>query len=123
MTMLTAGELELMRADSAQMILVDTVIVERRERVSDGEGGWTIGSPVNVYNDVGEVTATGLTPQERDIDGRYQAIQYFSVTLLAGADVRSTDRVLWNGRTFEVVAPRGPITNEILREVLAVEVS
>lgn len=121
--MLTSGELESMQAEVQRVILTDTVIVERRARVSDGEGGWTLGSPTEVYHDVGAVEVTGLTPQERDVAGRYQAIQYFSIALLTTADVKTTDRVLWNGRTFEVVALRGPITNEIIREVLAVEVT
>jgi head-tail adaptor len=122
-TMLTAGELESMQAEVQRVILTDTVVVERRARISDNEGGWTVGTPVEVYHDVGQVEVTGLTPQERDVAGRYQAVQYFSVSLLPTADVTTTDRVLWNGRTFEVVATRGPVTNEIVREVLAVEVT
>lgn len=121
--MLTAGELESMQAELQRVVLTDTVIVERQARVSDNEGGWTVGSPVEVYHDVGAVAVTGLTPQERDVAGRFQVTQYFSVSLLPTADVKATDRVLWNGRIFEVVAPRGPITNEIVREVLAVEVT
>lgn len=120
---LTAGELESMQAEAQRVILTDTVIVERRVRVPDGEGGFTLGNPTEVYHDVGLVEVTGLTPQERDVAGRFQAVQFFSVSLLPTADVKATDRVQWNGRTFEVIAPRGPITNEIIREVLAVEVT
>lgn len=121
---LTAGELESMQAEAQRVILTDTVIVERRVRVPDGEGGFTLGNPTEVYHDVGSVSLTGdLTPQEREVAGRYQAVQFFSFALLPTADVKATDRVLHDDRVFEVVATRGPITNEIIREVVAVEVT
>lgn len=119
--MLTDGELASMQAEASRVVLTDEVVVERRARVPDGEGGFTLGAPVEVYRGKGSVDVAGLTPQERDIAGRFQAIQMFSISVPVGTDVRATDRVLWRDRVYEVIAPRGPTTLEIVREVLAVE--
>jgi hypothetical protein len=121
--MLTDGELAAMQDAAASVILTDEVVVERRGRVPDGEGGFTLGAPVDVYRGKGSVEVAGLTPQEQDIAGRYQVSQMFAIQVPAGTDVRATDRVLWSGHTYEVIGPRGPTTVEILREVLVVEVT
>lgn len=84
----------------------DSVIISRKTAVqSDGTGGrkatsgtgWT-----TVVTVLGLLTTTRLTPRERDVASQIKAPVPYSVFLPVGTDLRSQDRLVIAGRTFEV---------------------
>jgi hypothetical protein len=123
MSLLTAGELAAMRA-TADAALPDTCTISRPALVSDGAGGQT-----STYSQVGGTIACRLSPagvgtqsDEMELADRDTSTTDWIVTLPAGTDVGEKDRVLTGGRTFEVTRVKAPMSWEISRRVLAIEV-
>lgn len=88
-----------------EALLNHTFAVERRLRVSDGQGGWII-----VYDTVGTVAGRicPKTSRERVVaDEERQQVTHVLYTV-AGADVARGDRVMCGDLTVEVLGVREP---------------
>ena len=102
--MLTAQQIERMRA-TVDDSLPDTITIQRLVTEDDGGGGlresWVdqatiparVGLPLGGETDERNVSRIRLADE-----------LLYTVWMTAGTDIRQTDRVLWDGREFEVVA-------------------
>lgn len=104
--MLTTGELTAMRA-TVDTALPDTIEVQRATRTADGAGGLT-----EVWATIATVAgriSPALTPVHAElmIGERPAAIVRWLITVPAGTDVDTDDRLAAGARVFEVrnVAP------------------
>lgn len=105
----------------ANLALPDSCIVQRPNRVSDGEGGYTLGTPTTVATVACRVSPLGNAAQESVIGEAVRAVAQYVVHLPAETDVRSDDRLVVGSRTFEVVEPLRR-SYEVIRRVIAREV-
>lgn len=102
--MLTDHELRRLRS-TVDCLLPGTAVIQRSERQSDGSGGFT-----ESWSPVGTVACHLLIDRssvEDAVSGRIRLLSGYSVILPAGTDVRSSDRIVSNGATFEVVGYHG----------------
>lgn len=101
--------------------LTDTCTIQRRGKTSDGKGGFTItyttlASGVACY----VAPASSFSRGEQVVAGKITSLYDVLVSFAATQDVISTDRIIWNTRTFEVIQPR-PRTAMVLLQVEAKE--
>jgi len=118
--MLSSADIAAMRATlSASM--PDNAQVQRALRTSDGAGGfaetWTTIATVPC-----RVAPSGLTPTEQVIAERVRSRAVWTLTLPAGTDVTTADRVIVGTRTYEVVGMLTPRSYELATRFVAVEV-
>lgn len=117
--MITAAELTAMRTDAGR-ILTTTVVITRKTQTPDTSGGFTdTWATVNTVK--GYFNRYRLSPLERETGIRIQLISYWEFFLPAGTDVRPTDRLLADGRTFEVVGGAGT-SYDVLLQVVTQEI-
>lgn len=118
--MLTAAEVAEMRTIQA-MALPGTAVISRRTLAADGMGGFT-----ESWAAVGTVTCrvgpASESGAERMIADRITETDAWVLTLPAETSVLAKDRIVAEGRTFEVV---NAIAHswETARRVVAIEVS
>lgn len=79
-----------------------TVIVQRKTRVADGQGGFP-----EEFSDVTTYDCRFSTTSGRDraIVQQKEGVVYHAVYFSVGVDVRIGDRLTCKGRTFEVRTP------------------
>lgn len=102
--MLTDHELRRIRA-TVDNLLPGTAVIERAERQSDGAGGFT-----ETWSAVGTAPCHLLIDRssvEDAVSGRIRLVSGYSILLPIATDVRSSDRIVSNGATFEVVGYHG----------------
>lgn len=99
--MLSERELAALRSDLNEL-LTETVQVQRASRVPDGYGGETL-TWTTVATVSGLRTTTGLRPAEQVLAERLSTNATWVMLLPAATDVRVDDRLVANGRTFQVV--------------------
>lgn len=103
-------------------VTLDTpAIIYRRTQVADTTGGF-----VDTFESVATVlcsfAAQGITPQEREGTYTVQTITVWRFVFSAGTDVRQTDRIICQGRTFEVTSSAsGSI--EVAKRVICTEIT
>lgn len=78
-------------------------------------GGYPVATGVSCQ------ATTNQLPQETLIAGELRAVVRWLIRLPIATDVRSTDQIAIDGRTFEVIAPVEPVAGAIERLVQAVE--
>lgn len=96
--------------------------VRRPSEVSDDMGGRAVTWPAVLTDVPCRLDPSTLSPREDLVGGQLASRMTWTVTLPRGTDVRATDRLEIEGRTFEVVAPRGPRSHEIARVVVVAEI-
>jgi head-tail adaptor len=117
--MLSPAELASMRA-TLLASLPDTAQVQRTTRTSDGMGG-TIDTWTTVATVACRVSPSNTTPTEQVVAARVHDRVLWTLTLPAGTNVRSDDRVLVGSRTFEVLGVLAPRSYALATRVVAVE--
>ena len=115
--MLSEQDLATMRA------VLDTTLdkmgaIQRKATVKNGRGGTSETWPT-VATKPCRVAPTSNQPEEFTNGGRLVANSYWRISFPAGTDIRSEDRVVIDGVTYEVTAPLGPRSYEKLRRVWA----
>lgn len=103
--MLTAGELQGMRATQG-LTLVESCTIVRRTLVSDGAGGQTATEASTAS--LCRLAPSNNQPQDRVVAGSQQDGVLWRITLPAGAEVTASDRIVVGSRTFEVMGVYGP---------------
>lgn len=116
----TAGELAMLQADAA-VWRTETCAVQRPTRVKNADGGYT-----DAYETVLTVmcrrTPDFIPPVERQAGVVVRGIARWWISFAAETEIRSTDRLVINERTYEVLDDQDR-TIEIERRVLAQEMS
>ncbi len=119
MSVLGAGELGSIRRE-VNATLEDTCTIQRVTitRTADGaevEAWTTLASAVPC-----RVAPSGYQTSEPVVGGQQVQQATYIVTLQADTDITARDRILWNGRTFNVVSVV-PRTLELARRVYVAE--
>lgn len=113
----------LARARSAiERITLDTpAVIYRRTQVPDATGGFTDTFTASFTVNC-SFAAQGITPQEREGTFTVQAITVWRFVFPAGTDVRQTDRIICQGRTFEVTSSASGSV-EVAKRVICTEIT
>jgi hypothetical protein len=99
-TAVALGQFQAMVAST----LTTTADVLRPSTVDDTSGG-QVRTMATVATDVPcRFSRVQVTPRETETTRGVRLIVYWRFTFAAGTDIRPTDRILTNGRTFEVVS-------------------
>jgi len=118
--MLNTAALAGLQSVAAYALTASCAIVRDTE-VSDGAGGQTP-TPVTVATVACRISLTGgQMPAERELAARLQVAAPYTVRVPAGTDVRETDRIVSDGRTYQVVGVIAP-TWEVVRKAICEEV-
>ena len=117
--MLTAAELADMRSVQAQA-MAGTAVVSRKTLTADGMGGFT-----ETWSAAGTVSCRVWPARESGAESliadRITEADAWVITVPYATDVTAKDRIVADGRTFEVVSAIAH-TWETARRVVAVEV-
>jgi hypothetical protein len=113
--MLTAGEIAGMQAVCGQT-LDESCAIGRRGEVSDGGGRKTITYPTVATVDCARAPYDSQG-SEAPLGDRATAQARWIVTLPAGTDVRSSDRLTIGGTVYEVLSIRSDRTYELTTRV------
>lgn len=100
--MLDSEELATMRSDS-QEFLPETCSILRRTIADDGIGGQTVTTVTFENIPCMMSPATAITSNEREDAGRVTSSLVWKLTVAYNQSIELSDRVLWKGRTFEVI--------------------
>lgn len=119
--MLTDSEVAAMRS-TADMALPDTIIIGGPTVVSDGRGGGTTTFVASGTVDCRIVPVSSSGDGESVEGGRVHPDTEYVVTLPAGTDITSDDRLTFGSQTFTVTALRDPLSWQISRRVEVKEV-
>lgn len=86
-----------------RMTLDTDATIYRKTQVADSTGGFTdtFAAVVTVKC---SFAPSGITPQEREGTFTVQTVTVWRFVFPAGTDVRQTDRIISQGRTFEVTS-------------------
>lgn len=77
--------------------------IYRKTQVADNTGGFTdTYLPFTTY--MCSFARSQITPVERENAVQVRSISFFNFVFPADADIRTTDRIVVNARTFEVVS-------------------
>jgi SPP1 family predicted phage head-tail adaptor len=96
----------------------DEIVLSRATSVSDGLGGRTnTFGPVATY--AARVSPVSIQEAEEEIGGKVKDGMYFKINLPAGSDVRTSDRIEWEGLVLSVEAVVAPASIEIERKIYA----
>lgn len=98
---LSSARLGRMR-EVAERTMVDSCAIRRQVEASDGQGG-TTATWSTVATVACRVAPVGRTPAERTVAEQVQADTLWTVTLPAETDVRPSDRIVSDERTYHVV--------------------
>lgn len=105
MALMGDGDLRYVRAQ-AEDALPDTVTVQRIQQTPDGQGGYTA-EVLDAYQDVparltpaSQLSAMGM---ERLLGERVNVVADWVLTVPWDQEVRESDRVVHEGRAYEVV--------------------
>lgn len=114
--------------------LPDRCAVTRSTRTQDPlTGAWTADDAVVVSGVPCRVDKSGLSPRERAIADRLGSVQTFTLMLSAypgfwpggAVDVRSSDHLTVTGDgtgTYEPAEDGGPVTDEMVREIICTRI-
>jgi hypothetical protein len=94
----------------------------RKASVSDGEGGTTDTFAETYLNVPCSLTRSSVRPQEREAAALVEGIQLWVITFAYGTDVLRTDRILCDGRQFEVLGA-GSGSYELAHRVTCLEIT
>lgn len=95
--------------------------VWRKASISDGEGGTTdTFTQVAAYRCL--LSRSAVRPQEREATVILEGIQQWTFTFEYGTDILRTDRIVFDGRTFEVIGV-GSGSYELAHRVLCLEIT
>lgn len=100
-----AAELELQEGITRAFILADAsdLVLRRRTRTSDGAGGFTYSTPVEIASQTFRlIPQTDQVPEIEDSNGR-MAVPEWIILGEAGADVKRYDRFTWRSMDWEIV--------------------
>jgi len=116
---LSAREQACLAADVAT-VLPSTVTLSRPTTASDGLGGRSsVFAPVDTY--AARITPMNNQQAEEEVGARLSNGTVYRVALPAGTDVRSTDRITYDGTAYSVEAVRAPRSVEVERVVYVKE--
>lgn len=118
--MISAAELSSLRTESGRT-LNTTATIMRKTSVSDGEGG-TTDSYVVEHTYTCLFARSAVRPQEREATAIVEGIQQWTFIFESGTDILRTDRIVCQGRTFEVVGS-GSGSHELGHLVICVEIT
>lgn len=116
--MLTTAELAQLRA-AVNRLLLDQVEIQRPMPVRQPDG-----SVADDWQPVATLACRvgpAPTPHEQQLGGQLRGVTPVVFTLPAGSDVQGEDRLIWQGRTFNVSGAPGARSDELSRRVVAVE--
>lgn len=106
-------------AQDVATVQTDSITLTRPSSASDGLGGRT-----NTYSTVSSYAArvapVSTQQAEEEIGSRLKDGMYYRISLPAGTDVRTTDRIIYGTLTLSVEAVVSPGTLEVERKVFAV---
>lgn len=102
--------------------LADSCQIQRPTLASDAAGGQTE-SWATVTTVACHVAPTGSQAAERLIAERLTSDVPWTIRLPFGTDARATDRIVSGGRTYEVIAPLSPRTDEVVVKTLCRQVT
>lgn len=117
--MLTDAEIAAMRATLEDSLPSTCVIMRTTAGTSDNAGGYLPGTTSAAGTVACRVSPSMLRPNEVVVAGQSGMESNWVITFPATTDVRSTDRIVSDGVTYEVVAPLGPRSYELGRRVVA----
>jgi Phage head-tail joining protein len=83
--------------------LTASATIKRKTQVADNTGGFS-DTYVTVATHLCSFSRAQITPIERENAVQVQAISFWNFVFAAGTDIRTTDRIVVSGRTFEVVS-------------------
>jgi len=87
----------------AETIMTAEAVIYRKTSVSDSAGGFT-----DTYASVGSAPCSyapyQITPLEREATVSILAVQTWRFQFPVGTEIHNTDRLVTDGRTFEVVS-------------------
>lgn len=116
--MLDPCDIAKLAADVAT-VQTDTLTLTRPSNASDGMGGRTqTFSTVSSYG--ARVTPISTQQAEEEIGAKIKDGMYFRLSLPAGTDIRTGDRVTYGTLTLSIEAVMAPGTLEIERRAVAV---
>ncbi len=116
--MLSAVELTAARATQA-LTMTNTATIQRPTHASDGMGG-TRTTWATVGTTACRTTAAGAQDSQL-VAGQLRERASWRVTAPALTDIRTTDRLVIDGRTLEVVGVSAPATYETARVCICAE--
>jgi len=116
--MLSARDIACLAADVAT-VQPDSITLTRASAASDGLGGRTnTFSTVATY--AARVAPVSTQQAEEEVGARLKDGMYYRISLPAGTDVRTADRIVYGTLTLSVEAVMSPGTLEVERKVFAV---
>lgn len=116
---LSPGELTSMQ-HTQNALLPDTGVIHRPTGTSDGMGGTTQAYAL-VATEPCRLSPRNVQPADSVVAGRPENAMGWNITFRAGTDIRVTDRIVINGRTFEVDKPLKHALETVTR-VIATEI-
>lgn len=120
--MLTSAELAQAREDFEALLPDTCVIVRTAGTASPFSAGGSALAPT--YGTVLCRVRPGFYPPfESNVSGQIQAPTNWIVTMPHDADIRSSDRILYDGRVFHPMAGLGSKSNDITKRVMCTEVN
>jgi len=104
-------------ADISKLLPI-TLTLQRRERTSDGKGGF-----VETFSTVASLSAriSALTAKDTTIAHQQQAQVSHAIYLVPGNDVRMNDQIVFNAFVCRVVVPNVEPWNPVYQKVLVKE--
>lgn len=116
--MLNACDLAKLAEDVA-LVQTDSITLTRASSASDGLGGRTnTFSTVATYD--ARVAPVSTQQAEEEVGARLKDGMYYRVSLPAGTDIRTGDRISYGSLVLSVEAVMSPGTLEIERKVFAI---
>jgi head-tail adaptor len=101
--MFTATELADMRA-TATASLPDTCDIQAKSLTSDGQGGYSESYTTSASSVACRVKSDNIKVAELIAQGGVKLQQTYTFTFAYNRTLNKTDRLVWNSRTFEVIA-------------------
>jgi hypothetical protein len=117
--MLTDAEIAAMRGTLDDSLPSTCVINRMSAGTSDGAGGWISGSVSPAGTVACRVSPSMLRPNEPVVAGQSGMESNWIITFPAETDIESTDRIVSDGVTYEIVAPLAPRSWELSTRVIA----
>jgi len=116
-SLVTTRELTVLRATQESTFDL-TGVIKRKSLVSDGAGGFT-SSETTVATVACRVAPQATLGGEQVVAGKLTSQAAWLVTLPQGTAIKEMDWIVVGSETYDVVAVRGPRTNETARVCLA----
>ena len=119
MQLVNAATLAQVRAMQA-LTFDKTATVTRAVYVDDGEGGTLPGTPIT-FTSPCRLSPNKTADSEAVIAGAIDTTGMWEITFPALTDIRASDDITVDGKSFEIARVYGPKSRETARVVLAVE--